>query len=163
MGPGKTAEIDWPDPLIGYNIDMPKGHYSVRGFTGGCICACLLALTPIPLAFAREIPVHLASRVLLGEAADQGMKGMVCVGEVLRRRGDVRGFYGYSSRNVYNEPAYMWKMAAKAWEISAYTHYTKGADHFLDMRTTANLPDWVHDCIITFRFKHHVFYRTVRK
>ena len=50
----------------------------------------LLALT-LPVAAAKEIPETMAVRVLIGEAANQGLKGMICVGEVLRRRGSVNG------------------------------------------------------------------------
>lgn len=110
-------------------------------------------------------PVHAftdeqAIRTLIGEASNQGMIGMVCVAEVLRHKGSLKGFYGYKSKHVDHEPAYVWKMARKAWELSKSTNYTKGADHFENIKAFG-CPSWVKNCIETFRHKDHVFYKEV--
>ncbi len=109
----------------------------------------------------REIPPHIAMRVLIGEAADQGLKGMICVGEVLRRRGSVKGFHGYKSKIVDREPRHVWRMAAQAWRDSANTNYTKGADHFVSL--SGRQPRWLKQCTKTYAYKDHVFYKYNRR
>jgi spore germination cell wall hydrolase CwlJ-like protein len=99
-----------------------------------------------------------AIRTLVGEASDQGLKGMVCVGEVLRLRGNIRGFDGYWSEHLNNEPEWVWRMARAAWDMSEFTHFTQGADHFYDTRAPAT-PSWAPDCARTYVYRDHVFCR----
>lgn len=132
--------------------------------TKSWICAAILLLY---LAFgswvyAQEIPYNTAVRIIVSEAADQGFKGMVCVGEVLRHRGSIKGFYGYKSNRINNQPKSIWKMAAGAWEESAHTNYTKGADHFENIRTFGK-PWWVKYCVKTYEYKDHIFYKELRQ
>ncbi len=112
-----------------------------------------------PPAFA-EIPDHVATRVLIGEAADQGLKGMICVAEVLRRRGSTKGFYGYHSKHITAEPPRVWDLASKAWKRSAYTNYTNGADHFDNVRKYGQ-PWWAKKCVQTYAYRDHVFYKAL--
>ena len=111
-----------------------------------------------PQAHARDIPQAAPVRVIVSEAADQGLKGMICVGEVLRRRGSIKGFYGYRSNRPDKQPPSVWQMAAKAWELSAYTDYTRGADHFENVRQFGE-PWWVKSCVKTYEYRDHVFYK----
>ena len=113
-------------------------------------------------AQARDIPQDVAVRVIVSEAADQGLKGMICVGEVLRHRGSTRGFYGYTSNRADRQPPRVWQMAAKAWELSAHTDYTKGADHFENVRQFGE-PWWVKYCVKTYEYRDHVFYKEIRR
>lgn len=99
-------------------------------------------------------------RVIVSEAADQGLMGMICVAEVLRKRGSTKGFYGSKSNRLDRQPPFIWKLAAKAWELSAHTNYTKGADHFENVRKFGR-PRWARDCIETFEYKDHVFYKEI--
>src|ERR1700729_626036 len=89
-----------------------------------------LAFESLGGAYAQVIPQDAAVRIIVSEAANQGLKGMICVGEVLRRRASTKGFYGYKSNHVDSQPSSIWEMASKAWKLSARTDYTKGADHF---------------------------------
>ena len=74
----------------------------------------------ISKAYAQEIPRYLAMRVLVSEAADQGLRGMVCVAEVLRTRGSTRGFYGYKW-NRHQQPEIRMADGCKGMEfICAY-------------------------------------------
>lgn len=111
-------------------------------------------------AYAQEISQHTAERIIVSEAANQGLKGMICVAEVLRNRGRTRGFYGYKSNHVDHQSAPVWRMAAKAWELSSHTNYTKGADHFENIHTFG-LPRWAKHCIKTYEYKDHVFYKEI--
>lgn len=115
-------------------------------------------MTPV---YAQEIPRQEAIAILIGEAADQGLKGMICVGEVLRRRGGPEGFYGYSKNFSKLDSAFLKQRAIKAWEISANTNYTKGADHFENVSAFGK-PWWAKYCIKTFEYKDHVFYKEVK-
>ena len=120
----------------------------------------IVVLTFISTAHAEIILDRIAVRVIVGEAADQGLKGMICIGEVLRLRASVKGFYGYKSRGIKDQPKTVWETAAKAWKESAYTNYTKGADHFENIHRFGE-PWWVKYCVKTYEYKDHVFYKEV--
>ena len=115
----------------------------------------------IPRAYSQVIPTDMAARIIVSEAADQGLKGMICVGEVLRRRASVKGFYGYASNHVDHQSPAVWMKAAKAWQLSAHTDYTKGADHFENIHRFG-LPWWAKYCVKTYEYKNHVFYKEIR-
>ncbi len=116
----------------------------------------------VPKAYAEAIPREVAVRIILSEAADQGFKGMVCVGEVLRHRGSTKGFYGYQSNRLKQKSKALQAIALRAWEESAHTNYTKGADHFENIRKFGK-PAWVKHCIKTSEYKDHVFYKEIRR
>jgi len=122
----------------------------------------IVALTFISTAHAQTIPQGVAVRIIVGEAADQGLKGMICIGEVLRLRASVKGFYGYKSNRTKDQPKSVWVMAAKAWKESAHTNYTKGADHFENIHRFGK-PWWVKYCVKTYEYKDHVFYKEIRR
>jgi len=113
-------------------------------------------------AYAQEISRDTALRIIVSEAADQGLKGMICVAEVLRNRGSPKGFYGYKSNHVNQQSQSVWEMANKAWELSESTNYTKGADHFENIHRFG-LPWWAKDCVKTYEYKDHVFFKEVRR
>jgi hypothetical protein len=123
-------------------------------------CIVILFLF-VSKAYAQEIPQDVAERILVSEAADQGLKGMVCVAEVLRHRGSTKGFYGYRSNRIEHQPRSVWGMAEEAWKLSARTNYTKGADHFENIHRFGS-PWWVKHCIKTYEYKDHVFYKEVQ-
>jgi hypothetical protein len=87
---------------------------------------------------------------------------MVCVGEVIRQKGSLRGFYGLHVRHAYHEPKWVWIQARKAWLASAKTYYTHGADHFENIRAFGE-PYWVKTCVLTFEYRDHRFYKTLKK
>jgi len=122
----------------------------------------IAVLSVMPTVYAQRIPDDVAQRVILSEGADQGLKGMICIGEVLHHRANVVGFYGYRSNWINKEPRSGWKMAAKAWKESAHTNYTKGADHFENIHRFGT-PWWVKYCVKTYEYKDHVFYKEVRR
>ena len=121
--------------------------------------ALFIGLSP---TLAREVPREVAIRVIVGEAADQDMHGMICVGEVLRKRGSIKGFAGYWSDHIKDELESTWKKAAIAWDTSARTHYTKGADHFYDKRRSF-VPSWGGDFVKTYEYRNHVFLKEVKR
>lgn len=121
-----------------------------------------LFLTFVSRAHAETISDAAAVRIIVGEAANQGLKGMICIGEVLRRRASVKGFYGYKANLSKRQSKLIWRMAAKAWEQSRYTNYTKGADHFENIHSFGK-PWWVECSVKTYEYKDHVFYNEVRR
>jgi len=120
----------------------------------------IVVLAFMPMAYAKEIPYDVALRIIVGEGGNQDLKGMICIGEVLRHRASVKGFYGYQSNGIKKEPQSVWKKAAKAWKRSAYTNYTQGADHFENIHSFGN-PWWARHCVKTYEYKDHVFYKEV--
>lgn len=107
-----------------------------------------------------EVTEDQAVRILVGEAANQGKIGMICVAEVLRRQGSVKGFYGLKAKHSHKEPKWVWEMARAAWKQSKTTNYTHLANHFENINAFG-CPSWVKGCIEVFRYKDHVFYREV--
>ena len=119
-------------------------------------CAVILSL--ISTAYAKSITDDVAVRIIVSEAADQGLKGMICIGEVLRHRESIKGFNGYKSNWINSQPKLVWSMAAKAWKESAFTSYTHGADHFENIHRFGK-PWWVKYCVKVYEYKDHAFYK----
>lgn len=127
------------------------------------ICLALGGLMLIAGCFGT--PAHAytnkeAIKTIVGESANQGFKGMVCVGEVLRHRAKTGGFYGLYASHSIHEPTWVWNMAKKAWYASKHTNYTRMADHFENIHAFGR-PYWVKSCVKTFAYKDHVFYREI--
>ena len=102
-----------------------------------------------------------AIQTIVGEASNQGYKGMVCVGEVIRHNHSLRGFYGLHASHGAKEGAKTWAMAKLAWYKSKYTNYTHNANHFENIGAFGQ-PYWVKKCILTFVWKDHKFYREIK-
>lgn len=71
-----------------------------------------------------------AVRAIVGEASNQSLDGMTAVGEVIRRRGSVRGLCGYRAMKFRSEPERVWNKAEVAWRRSKNTNLTRGATLF---------------------------------
>lgn len=99
-----------------------------------------------------------AIKTIVGEASNQGFKGMVCVGEVIRHNSSLRGFYGLNSPHSAHEPIWVWTMARLAWNRSKHTNFTRSANHFENLHDFG-VPAWAKTCQITLTYKDHVFYR----
>lgn len=129
-----------------------------------CIIIALFLIFTASIAHAEQIPETVAIRVLIGEAANQGEHGMICVAEVLRRRGSVKGFYGYKAKHVDQRPEWVWQQAKRAWRKSAYTNYTKNATMFENVKAFGK-PCWMDRCVEVYRHKDHIFFteRKVRR
>lgn len=122
----------------------------------------LFLISPNVFAYPTPLTEDAALRVIIGEAANQDLRGMICVAEVLRRRGTIKGFYGYHAKHIAREPKSTWKLAKQAWEQSKSTNYTNGADHFENIRHFSK-PWWAKHFEKTYEYKDHVFYKDVRK
>lgn len=123
----------------------------------------VLALLPSLLlgcnpAYA-EINQTQAVKAIIGEAANQGLAGMQAVGEVIRRRGNLRGLYG-AKREAFisGQPNWVHKQALRAWLMSESSNLTKNATHFENVKAFGR-PNWALKMVKTAVIKDHVFYR----
>lgn len=123
------------------------------------ILCCLRGCLSDP-AWSAEIPQEKAIRVIVGEASNQGFKGMVCVAEVIRHKGSLKGFYVLHAPHSAHEPKWVWNMARIAWYRSKTTNLTKYADHFENIHAFG-CPYWIRNCVKTFSYRDHVFYKEV--
>jgi len=124
---------------------------------GGLLLVALLMMGCTP---ANAYTEQQAIRTIIGESANQGLIGMTAVAEVIRTRGSLKGLYGFKNPSVDKQPAWVWKMARKAWLASKTSNLTKGADHFENVKAFGS-PSWAKNCVVTFKHKDHVFMKEV--
>lgn len=139
--------------------EMPDNIFSA-GMLGVCLLMSGLMLIG-SCKVAHAYTDNQAIRVLVGEASNQGEIGMICVGEVLRHKGSIKGFYGYSARHSAKEPHWVWEMARRAWISSKTSNYTHFADHFENIHAFGT-PYWVKYCVFTFEYRDHKFFKEVK-
>lgn len=118
-------------------------------------------------AEAEMIGEELAMRSILGEAEGEPYLGKLAVGEVLRRRGSVKGFYGAKAVTFRNGKYYRGSrvidgvtvgQALKAWRVSERSNITKGATHFENVQSFG-APYWASSMVTTVRIGAHQFWR----
>lgn len=115
-----------------------------------------------PHAKASVNPIK-AQRAIIGESANQGLKGMIAVAEVIRRRGNLKGLYGLKRDSfISGQPKWVHEMAKKAWEESATSNITKGATHFENTKDFGR-PKWAKGMKKTVTIKDHDFFVEVSK
>ena len=116
----------------------------------------VLSVAGIPTAQA-SITEAQAVRILIGEASNQGARGMQAVAEVLRRRGSIKGFYGLKAKHVDRQPKWVWAQAKKAWEQSRTSNLTNGATLF-ENEEAFGKPYWAKKLKPVAKIGSHVFY-----
>jgi len=100
----------------------------------------LVVLTLSSLTSAHAIPENKAVRAIIGEAADQGYRGMLAVACAIRNRGHLKGVYGLKAKHVDSEPEWIWNIAKIAWQESASCDIVNGATHWENL--TYGTPYW---------------------
>lgn len=120
---------------------------------------CLVAVSGC--AWASEIKEADAIKAIIGEAENQGYKGMCLVALAIRNRGTLQGVYGLHANRVvnhkYSDTTH--KLAKKAWETSkGMPDILCSADHWENIRAFGR-PYWVASMVETFRYRDHIFYR----
>lgn len=108
------------------------------------------------LAYA-EIDPQLAIRAIIGEASNQGYRGMLAVACGIRNRGTLRGVYGVKAKHIDRQPKRVWNMARKAWAESEHNRIHDGT-HWENTKAFGE-PYWVKDMDEVYRHKDHVFYK----
>ena len=100
-----------------------------------------------------------AIQAIVGEASNQGYDGMTAVGEVIRRRGSVRGVYGYNAMKRRSEPPWVWTQAKRAWERSSYSNLSKGATLFENIHAYGFPKSWDREKVVCVAVvKDHYFF-----
>jgi hypothetical protein len=118
------------------------------------LCLCLLAC----VSARAELDQNLAIRAIIGEAADQGSRGMLAVACAIRNRGTLAGVCGLQARHVDREPGWVWARARAAWIRSATVDITAGATHWENI-AAFGLPYWAHTMTVTVVIGDHRFFR----
>lgn len=124
-----------------------------------CILIAIFIL--IGCSLAHSYTDQEAIRAIVGEAANQGEDGMTAVGEVIRKRGSLKGIYGFKSTMPDREPPCVWNVAKKAWYASKNTNLTKGATHFENVKAFG-MPSWAKNYKVTAVIGDHTFFRKDR-
>ena len=99
-----------------------------------------------------------AVRTIVGEAADQGLRGMQMVAETIRARGSLKGCYGITADHINTEPAWVWRKAYLAWERSANTKWARGATGW-GSKEDFKKKRWAKGKFIVARYKNQLFYK----
>lgn len=97
----------------------------------------------------------------MGEAENQGLKGMTAVAEAIRNRGTLKGVYGVKSPRLKKAPKWVFAMASKAWDDSQKSNLVKNANGW---GTDADIEKfksegWWNDSLIVTRIGDHTFYK----
>jgi hypothetical protein len=108
--------------------------------------------------FSQNITDSNAIRTIVGEAGNQGKNGMIAVGNVIRTRKNLKGFYGFKNPIADKQPKWVWIMAEKAWAESKTNNLVKGATHFENVKAFGK-PYWAKDMAETVTIKDHTFFK----
>lgn len=105
-----------------------------------------------------EVPKAQAIRGIIGEASDQGERGMLAVACAIRNRGTLKGVYGVNAKHVDKQPKWVWDRAEKVWEQSATIDITNGSTHWESIKFKK--PYWADSMIKAVLIGDHQFYKS---
>ena len=133
-----------------------------QGVTVG-VCLALASLILLCCAFSAfgAVADDEGVRCIIGEAGNQGFDGLVACADALQNRGHTRGVYGCGAAHVDKEPAWVWKMARRAWERAKRVDVVRGATFWGSVKVDKG---WIatmerNKFVKTYEYKDHVFYR----
>lgn len=121
----------------------------------------ILILFISALAFVTQAKLpddNTAIRTILGEAGNQGYRGMLGVADVIRNRHSVQGCWGLDNPIVDKQPKWAWALATKAWQESFTNDITDGAKYFENVKAFG-MPSWAKNKKITIVIKDHTFFK----
>ena len=104
-----------------------------------------------------EIDDSLAIRAIVGEASNQGERGMLAIACAIRNRGTLHGVYGVKAKHVDKEPQWVWDRACKSWEKSKNVDIVNGADHWENLKF--GVPSWALKMEVVCKIGDHTFYK----
>lgn len=119
----------------------------------------LVLLCLVPREAAANVNPGQAVLAIIGEAENQGPRGMLAVACAIRNRGHLKGVYGLRAPRVVKKkykPEIL-KAAIKAWEDSRRKDITKGADHWENVEQFGK-PYWAKKYRPTVKIGSHQFY-----
>lgn len=121
----------------------------------------VILMTNVQSAAKAQIPDALAIRAILGEAENQGYRGMLAVACGIRNRGSLKGVYGVDAKRP-NTPGVIqkryWDLARRAWAESK-TNRIHEADHWENI-VMFGKPTWAKRMKLVCVIGDHVFYKT---
>lgn len=100
---------------------------------------------------------------IIGEAEDQGPRGMRYIGCAIRNRGTLDGINGLNAYRIrhrlYSKEVY--DQAKMAWELSARPELCVELDGATNWENIEDfgIPYWEKDMIKTYKYKDHTFYK----
>lgn len=147
-----------PDDLWDYAHPTQRSKWAwlYIAFIVSFVLALVLILNSC--AYSAEPTDKKAIKAIIGEAENQGYKGMLAVACAIRNRGTLKGVYGAKSKRViykqYSIETY--NISKKAWNNSSVVDITHGANHWENIHAFGK-PYWARNEV--FRFKDHIFYR----
>lgn len=132
-----------------------------------CLMAAGLTLFWVLLFWALTRPAHAytneeAVNAIIGEAAGEPFIGQVSVGEVIRRRGSLRGVYGATAKRTHTKIEIA--TARRAWAASEASCYVPGAmgwGNAADIKKFQKTK-WFKNCKIVKQIAHHYFWAPSR-
>lgn len=140
---------------------MTKGEFTFIGiYTAIALIIAVFLWNGCAVASADEIPTDKAILAVIGEAENQGYKGMLAVSCAIRNRGTLKGVYGLiNPRITTHKYSYkIYDMATRAWFASYYTDITNGATNWENVKAFG-CPSWMKRCVETYRYKDHIFFK----
>jgi len=114
---------------------------------------------------AEDIKTKDAIRAIIGEASNQGYRGMLIVACAIRNRGTLKGVYGLNAKHVDAEPRTVWDTARCAWKASTHFDYSYGATLWASKICDKR---WLHELetnpryIKTVEYKDQVYFKERR-
>lgn len=129
--------------------------------TATILVGALILMAPNTEASTPGLERPLVIRAIIGEASSEGYRGMLAVACAVRNRKSLKQVYGVKAKHVDKQPAYVWKMAEKAWKESQHNDITKGATGWgndNDIKIFKK-EGWWKNAVITAKIGNHTFYR----
>jgi len=121
------------------------------------VTSLLLLLAFCVTSCQAEIKEETAVRCIIGEAANQGYRGMLALASGLRNRGTTKGVYGCKAKFVDSEPQWVWSQARKAWRES-YINRVHDGTHWENIQEFGT-PWWAKNMVKVYWYQDHVFYK----
>jgi hypothetical protein len=141
----------------------------MREATKVCLNAVFWLLIWLFLFWAMTCPARAytneeAIKAIIGEAESEPYIGKVAIGEVIRKRGSLKGIYGINAPRVrqvkYSHKCYL--EAQKAWYASItsdYSHKSEGWGNANDL-IKFKRSKWFKKCYIVCKIGNHYFWGT---
>lgn len=110
--------------------------------------------------YSQNINRDKAVKAILGEAEDQGYKGMLAVAVGIRNRNTLKGVYGHKANRPNTTGAILkkyWKQAEKAWDESKMNRIHTGT-HWENIKTFKK-PYWTKYMEKVYEYKDHTYYK----
>lgn len=131
----------------------------MRTKTTAIILTAFILISTQAMAYSEKDAIN----AIIGEAENQGYKGMLAIGCAIRNRGSLKGVYGHRSKRVKNclYSAKTFVDATRAWNESSKKDITNGATGWGNAKDIEQFKreGWWHKCIVTVIIKDHIFYK----